>query len=35
MTDKKDIVGVSSMVGGNIITIEPDKMLAGSDKFMQ
>jgi len=34
MADKKDIVGVSSMVGDNTITIEPDKMLAGSDKFL-
>lgn len=34
MADKKDIVGVSSMAGDNTITIEPDKMLAGSDKFL-
>lgn len=34
MADKKDIVGASSMVGDNTITIEPDKMLAGSDKFL-
>lgn len=34
MADKKDIVGVSSMVGNSTITIEPDKIMGGADEFL-
>ena len=34
MENKDSIIGVSSQVGNNTITIEPDKIMSGLDKFL-